>query len=61
MSRAEIPFIDQKVLLDGKTVRLTIDNEIMMARGDKLEITFSDVVGVFITRIVRELNMEEGK
>ena len=56
-SRADVPFINQQLMMDQKTVQLEIDIDMLIAKGDKLEITFSDVVDVFITRIVRELDL----
>ncbi len=58
-ARAEIPFVNQQLMADNKTVQIEIDDYIMLARGDKLEITFSTIVGAFITRIVRELKLPE--
>ena len=58
-ARAEIPFRNQQLMIDEKTVEIEITNDILIANGDKLEITFNTTVGPFVTKIVRTLDIPD--
>ena len=55
-SRAEIPMEWQKQI-GSRTLQVKIGADILIARGDILEIEISEVAGPFIVRMIRELDL----
>ncbi len=57
-SRAEIPMEWQKQV-GPMTLRVKIGTDILIAKGDIIELQISDVAGPFIVSMVRELDLPE--
>jgi hypothetical protein len=58
-SRAEIPIEWQKQV-GPRTLRLKVGTDILIAKGDIIELQISDVAGPFIVSMVRELDLPGG-
>ena len=57
-ARAEIRIRSQE-LVEPRTVRVTLEDDILLAAGDVLELTIADVTGPFVISAVRELRPVE--
>ena len=58
LARGHILFEEQE-LVGSKTVRVKMLQDILIAKGDIVEIEFNDVVGPFIVSIVREISWSD--
>ena len=57
-ARAEIRIRSQE-LVEPRTVRVTLEDDILFAAGDVLELQIADVTGPFVISAVRELKEED--
>ena len=58
-ARAEIRIRSQELVEPRTVVRVTLEDDILFAAGDVLELTIADVTGPFVISAVRELNLAE--
>ena len=54
-SRAEIRIRAQEIVR-GTTVRITLDQDVLFAAGDVLELEISEITGPYVISAVREMN-----
>ncbi len=57
-ARAEIRIRSQE-LLEPRTVRVTLEDDILFAAGDVLELTIADVTGPFVISAIREMKANQ--